>query len=219
MLYLFDIDGTLVDTGGAGIASIQETSHAIFGDKGPELDLAGSTDLGIITYIHSHFGEETTEETTARFFSLYQQRLDWNLRHGNFGGRVIPGATTLLAELASRPDATLGLLTGNIAGGAAAKMSHFGLDSYFPFGAYGCDFADRNLLGPVALERANAHSGLSFTANETWVIGDTPKDVACAKAFGARCLAVATGRFSVSELEACEPDRVVSSLDEAVGWI
>ncbi|MFT4176183.1 MAG: HAD hydrolase-like protein [Luteolibacter sp.] len=219
MLYLFDIDGTLVDTGGAGMTALQETALAIFGGKGPDLDLAGSTDLSLITYIHAHFGKETTEETTTRFFSFYQDRLNWNLQYGDFGGRVIPGATALLCELSGRPNATLGLLTGNIAGGAAAKMRHFGLDAYFPFGAYGCDFADRNLLGPLALERANAHAGTTFSPGDTWVIGDTPKDVACAKAFGARSLAVTTGRFSASELAACGADRVVHSLEEAVSWI
>jgi len=94
-------------------------------------------------------------------------------------------------------------------------MKHFGLHAYFPFGAYGCDHADRNLLGPLALQRAAAHAARSFTAEETWIIGDTPKDIACARALGARCLAVATGRFSVSELEAAGADFVIGSLLDA----
>jgi len=219
MLYLFDIDGTLVDTGGAGIAALQEAAMKVFGAEGPELDLAGATDLGISAYIHSHFGAETSDGGHQLFFQVYQERLDWNLKHGGFGGRVIPGAPEMLAALAERPGTTLGLLTGNIASGAASKMRHFGLDEYFAFGAYGCDDADRNLLGPIALERAATHAGRSFTAGETWIIGDTPKDIACAHAFGARCLAVATGRFSAEELTAAGADKVTHSLNEAIGWI
>jgi phosphoglycolate phosphatase-like HAD superfamily hydrolase len=218
MLYLFDIDGTLVDTGGAGMAALRETNVAIFGDEGPELDLAGSTDLGLIAGLLSHFRLESTPERIAAYFAFYQKRLDWNLSTGAFPVRVLDGAAEILAALGGR-GATIGLLTGNTAGGAASKMRHFGLAGHFPFGAYGCDRADRNLLGPIALERATAHAGRSFTAGETLVIGDTPKDIACAHAIGARCLAVATGRFSAAELESSGADLVASSLTEALGWI
>jgi phosphoglycolate phosphatase-like HAD superfamily hydrolase len=125
----------------------------------------------------------------------------------------------LLAALAEYPDATLGLLTGNIAGGAALKMQHFGLANHFAFGAYGCDHADRNQLGPLALQRAATHTGKNHTAANTWIIGDTPKDIACAHAIGASCLAVATGEFSVAQLTSHQADRVVSSLDEALEWL
>ncbi|GAA5120005.1 HAD family hydrolase [Luteolibacter yonseiensis] len=219
MLYLFDIDGTLVDTGGAGLTALVEATREIFGHDGPELDLAGSTDLGIIANIHAHFEIEVTRERIDTYFQVYLDRLDWNLANGGHPGRVIAGATELLQHLAKKPDATLGLLTGNISGGAAAKMRHYGLSHYFSFGAYGSDHADRNQLGPIALERAALHAGRKFTADETWVIGDTPKDIACAHAVGARCLAVATGRFSVAELEACGADRVVASLDQALDLI
>ncbi len=219
MLYLFDIDGTLVDTGGAGMAALNEATRGIFGADGPDLDLAGSTDLGLIAEIHAHFEIEPTRERIETYFEFYLQRLDWNLEHGGFPGRVFAGVPTLLAELSGRSAATVGLLTGNIAAGAASKIRHFGLAGYFPFGAYGCDHADRNLLGPVALERAAAHAGRTFTAAETLVIGDTPKDIACAHAMGARCLAVFTGRFSAESLEMHGADHVVESLDEVLGWI
>lgn len=219
MLYLFDIDGTLVDTGGAGMKALNETTLQVFGGEGPALDLAGATDLGIIAHIHAHFEIEPTRERIDSYFEIYLGRLDWNLAHGGFPGRVYHGVNELLAELSSRPGATLGLLTGNTAGGAASKVRHFGLASHFAFGAYGCDHADRNRLGPIALERAARHAGRNFTAAETWVIGDTPKDIACAHAIGARCLAVATGQFSASALEAQGADLVVESLDLAVGLI
>ena len=219
MLYLFDIDGTLVDTGGAGMASLKEATREVFGHEGPALDIAGSTDLGLVANIHAHFEVEATRDSIAAYFETYLRRLDWNLTYGGFPGRVLHGVAGLLAALAERPDATLGLLTGNIAGGAALKMQHFGLANHFAFGAYGCDHADRNQLGPLALQRAAIHTGKNHTAANTWIIGDTPKDIACAHAIGARCLAVATGEFSVAQLANHQADRVVSSLDEALEWL
>jgi phosphoglycolate phosphatase-like HAD superfamily hydrolase len=219
MLYLFDIDGTLVDTGGAGMAALEETTREVFGETGPPLDLAGSTDLGIVIGIHQHFSIEPTSERIDSYFAIYQERLDWNLAHGGFPGRVLQGVTSLLENLAARSGVTIGLLTGNTAGGAASKIRHYRLAGYFPFGAYGCDHPDRNRLGPIALERAALHAGRAFSPQETLIIGDTPKDIACAKAIGARCLAVATGRFTVSELEAHGADLAVETLENAAGWI
>lgn len=213
-LWLFDIDGTLVDTGGAGMRALQEASEECFGGSGPELDLAGSTDLGVIHGILAHFGLAVEESRIDAFFSAYLDRLEWNLAHGGYSGHVLPGVVPLLERLHADDSVHLGLLTGNIAGGAAAKMRHFGLDRFFPFGAYGCDHADRNLLGPVAAARASAHAGRSFTPDEILVIGDTPKDIACAKALGAPCIAVATGRFNVEELQQYQPARVVATLEE-----
>ncbi len=213
-LWLFDIDGTLVDTGGAGMRALQEAAVEHFGGRGPALDLAGSTDLGVLAGIYGHFGRPCGPAEAEAFFASYLRRLDWNLAHGGFDGRVLPGVVELLDELAATPGITLGLLTGNIAAGAAAKMRHFGLERHFPFGAYGCDHADRNLLGPVALERAARHVGRAFVPAEALVIGDTPKDIACARALGAPCLAVATGAFTVEALRAAGADRVVATLAE-----
>lgn len=219
MLYLFDIDGTLVDTGGAGMASLMEATRELFGEDGPALDLAGSTDLGIVATIHTHFQIEPTRQRFEEYVAVYLARLEWNLAHGAFPGRVYDGVSEMLDSLAEQPGASIGLLTGNTSGGAAAKMRHFHLDQHFSFGAYGCDHADRNQLGPIALKRAAAHAGRNFTPAETWVIGDTPKDIACAHAIGARCLAVATGQFSAVELTAHGADQVVTSLREPITWI
>lgn len=219
MLYLFDIDGTLVDTGGAGMAALVETTREIFGHDGPALDLAGSTDLGIVSNIHAHFEIDPTPERIGIYLEVYHRQLEWNLTHGNFPGLVLQGVPELLARLSERPDASVGLLTGNTARGAAVKMRHFGLAGHFPFGAYGCDHADRNRLGPIALKRASIHTGKNFTAAETLVIGDTPKDIACAQAIGARCLAVATGQFSKSALELHGADQAVDSLLEVLECI
>lgn len=216
MLYLFDIDGTLVDTSGAGMRSLQEASLLLFGHEGPSLDLAGSTDLGVVAEIHAHFGVESTVERIECYFSTYLDCLERNLAGGNFPGKVLDGVPEILAELSSRSGNTLGLLTGNISGGAASKMRHFGLAHFFPFGAYGCDRADRNLLGPIAVERAFQHTSRTFRPEDIWVIGDTPKDIACAHAIGARCLAVATGRYSVTELSSAGADVAVSSMRAAL---
>ncbi len=218
MLYLFDIDGTLVDTAGAGMASLKQATLKLFGHEGPQLNLAGSTDLAIVRQIHEHFEVEATRERFDDFIRLYLSHLDWNLAHGGFKGQVYQGVTALLQELASQPKACVGLLTGNAKGGAASKMQHFGLSQHFAFGAFGCDHSDRNLLGPIALKRAATHAGRSFTADETWVIGDTPKDIDCAHAIGARCLAVATGEYSSTALKAHGADQVVNSLSDVIQW-
>lgn len=216
MLYLFDIDGTLLDTGGAGMRAMHEAALEIFGGSGPELDMAGSTDRGIAEAIHAHFGIVAERRLIEGFFAVYHQRLEWNLAHGRQTGRVFAGVAEVLAALAARPDVTLGLLTGNTAGGAAAKLRHFKLDGYFAFGAFGGEHADRNQLGPIALELAAVHAGRPFTPAQVLVIGDTPRDIACAHAFGARCLAVATGRFSAAELTEFGADCVVETLEVAL---
>ena len=213
-LWLFDIDGTLVDTGGAGLKALKEAAVERFGAEGPELDLAGSTDLGILAGMLEHFGYTESQEEYEKFFAFYLERLEWNLKQGGFDGRVLPGVVELLDQLADDFEVTVGLLTGNIAGGAAIKMRHFELDHHFDFGAYGSDHANRNLLGPVALERASEFAGRSFSPEETLVIGDTPKDIACAHAMGSQCLAVATGRFSSEELRDAGADMVAAGLDE-----
>lgn len=215
-LWLFDIDGTLVDAGGAGMRALKDAARECFGDEGPELDLAGSTDSGIVRGMFRHFGREVDEAGVESFYATYLIRLEEHLSGGEFAGRVLPGAVEMLARLSERDDITLGLLTGNIEGGARAKMEHYGLNHHFAFGAYGCDHHDRNRLGPVALERAAAHAGRDFAPEETLIIGDTPKDIACARALGARCLAVATGTVPPAGLK--EADHVLDSLEQTEVW-
>ena len=201
-LLLFDIDGTLIDTGGSGMHSLKEATKEIFGDYGPPLDLAGSTDSGILKNLYTHFGEPESWKKTERFYDAYLQLLGQNLKSTAYPGVLLPAVRNLLEELSSRPgEFALGLLTGNIAEGGWRKVRAYGVDHHFPVGAWGDDHWDRNKLGPIALQRASAHYGLKFTAEDTWIIGDTPKDIACADAIGAKCLAVATGRFKASELQ------------------
>lgn len=205
-LLLFDIDCTLIDTGGAGMAALKQAACEVFGAEGPELDLAGSTDASIVNGMLAHFGSDASHDD---FYQVYLSLLEPNLTSCN--GRTLPGVEELLRDL-ERNDVPMALLTGNIAAGAEAKLIHYGLDHYFPFGAYGDDHHDRNLLGSVALERAHLHHGIRFEAEHTVVIGDTPKDVACGKAIGAVTLGVATGGFSVEQLADCGADLVVADL-------
>ncbi len=215
-LLLFDIDGTLVDTGGKGMSALKKTAIEVFGSDGPPLDLAGSTDLGILANLYLHFEVEPTEERTHRFFEIYHKHLDDSLESNPSEGKVLDGVFELLEKLAIRQNAQLGLLTGNTKLGAEIKLRHYGLNHHFCFGAYGSDRADRNLLGYIALERALAVTGKVFTPERTLIIGDTPKDIACAHAIGAKCLAVATGHFTAEQLEKAGADWVIGSLCEVV---
>lgn len=216
-LLLFDIDGTLVDTGGKGMVALRKTAIEIFGNAGPPLDLAGSTDLGILENLHAHFGTAPCAERTHRFFETYHFHLEAYLSSSPSEGRVLDGVVELLQDLAVLPHAKPALLTGNTMKGAWIKLRHYRLDHYFSFGAYGSDRVDRNLLGHIALERALAHTGHAYIPEHTLVIGDTPKDIACAHAIGAKCVAVATGQFSKEQLAAAGADWVVGSLRE-ISW-
>ncbi len=216
-LLLFDIDCTLIDAGGAGMSALRSAAAEVFSSAGgevPLLDLAGSTDSGIVRGLYAHFGLVHTAAAEAAFYERYLPLLEANLADPSFGGRVLDGVPELLAELALGGRHICGILTGNIARGAEIKLRHFGLGEHFRFGAYGDDHHDRNRLGPVALERALAAHGRSFSGEQTVVIGDTPKDIACGKAFGATTIGVATGKFSAAELEACHPDAVIGGFGD-----
>jgi phosphoglycolate phosphatase-like HAD superfamily hydrolase len=220
MLCLFDIDGTLIDTRGAGMASLRAACRDVFGDDGPPLDLAGATDLGLLEKFRIHYGIDPADTgLESRFFETYHHHLEAHLHAKEYPGSLIDGATDLIDALAASGRAALGLLTGNTARGAHLKVRRHGIDHHFPFGAYGCDHADRNRLGPIAVERAARHHGRGFEPNATWIIGDTPRDITCAKAIGARCLAVATGSFTADELAAHQPDIVCESLTAAVAHL
>lgn len=211
MLVLFDIDCTLVDMGGAGMSALTAAAVEVFGDEGPPLDLAGSTDSGIVRGLFEHFKVPHDPELEEKFYLSYLPKMEANLKDASFGGRVLDGVSDLLTNLEDDGH-TLGLMTGNIERGAIVKASHYGLAGHFGFGSYGDDHWDRNKLGPIALERAERATGKRFTADEALVIGDTPKDVRCAHAFGAKCVAVATGSFDEDQLEECGADLVVSDL-------
>jgi len=215
-LVLFDIDGTLVDTGGAGLAALRRAARQLHGGDGPALNLAGATDSALAREVLAHFEVQVSEVELRRFYESYLYYLDEHLGSGAYAGLVFEGVRELLEAL-REAGATMGLLTGNLARGAEIKMTHFGLAEYFGFGAFGDDHHDRNELGRVALARAEAASGVAFAGRATVVVGDTPRDVDCGRAIGAVTLGVATGRFSAAELASYGADMVAENFGEVAG--
>jgi phosphoglycolate phosphatase-like HAD superfamily hydrolase len=223
-LILWDIDGTLVNTGSAGLHALVRATVERFGGDGDlnGVEIAGRTDTGIARQILEKYGQPVTEESIHSFLDRYVSLLPEELPRRN--GRVLPGVRELLEHLARQPEKTLGLLTGNLERGARLKLEHYDLWRFFPFGAFADDHHDRNALGPCALARAIAHADHYFPPARVDVIGDTPHDIACGKAFGARTIAVATGTWKRERLAEHEPDFLFDDLgnvDEVkreLGW-
>lgn len=216
-LFLFDIDGTLVVTGGAGQRAMNRAFHDVFGvpDAFAGIELAGRTDTSILGDAVARQAMAATPEASAAFRARYLVCLQEEVPRPGPNKRVLPGVTDLLAELEPRPHNFLGLLTGNYCAAAEVKLSHFDLWRYFRCGAFGEDHGDRNALVPVALDRARS-AGLPPHVDEARVvvIGDTPRDVRCAHAHGARCVGVATGEYSAEALRAAGANVVFDDLSD-----
>lgn len=213
VLVLFDIDGTLVRTAGAGVRGMDDAFERLHGrrDALRGVTVAGRTDRAILTEIFSQWGEALTEAAVAPLLDAYLEALERELRLGGgpaFG--VLPGVHDALDALDAHPGFTLGLLTGNFERGAEIKLAHFDLWRRFRFGAFGDHHTDRRALVPVALDRARA-DGIEPT--HVVVIGDTPLDVDCAHAHGATAVAVATGDYTREELAATGAEIVVDTLE------
>lgn len=216
-LLLFDIDGTLLDTGGAGAAALLDAAEAVLEVKRehlPPLDLAGATDGGVIRQLFIDAKLEFGEERANAFRDHYLERLRVRLHQGDFPGRLLAGVTELLPRLKGVDAFALGLLTGNLRRGAQLKLGRFDIHHHFVDGGFGDDGIHRNELGPVAVLRMEQATARKFNPEQVIVIGDTPKDVACAHAMGARCLAVATGKFTRPELESLSPWKVMDDLTD-----
>ncbi len=213
-LLLWDIDGTLIASGGAGMRALQVALRNVFGIAGSldDIEFAGRTDRWIMRQICAKFDLPFTEENFSRYFEGYIAALPGELAQPH--ARVLPGVRALLSAVAERDDVVQGLLTGNIQRGAQLKLGHHGLWDYFSFGAFADDSEHRNELGPHALRRAHAHAGVEFAPARVWIIGDTPHDIACARVIGARVLAVATGGHTLDQLRAHAPDHVIADLAE-----
>ncbi len=205
-LLLFDIDGTLVNTGGAGVVSLRKMVQRHFGvpDDLHDIEIAGKTDRAIIRDILRKYDTPTSEENVAAFAKIYVDGLSDELPRCR--GRVLPGIAELLRCLQSREHIVLALLTGNLKRGAQLKLEHYGLWHFFEFGAFADDHHDRNELGAFAHLRAREKHGHDFDAANIDVIGDTGHDVACGKVFGARTVAVATGGWLREQLRDCAPE-------------
>jgi phosphoglycolate phosphatase-like HAD superfamily hydrolase len=218
-LILWDIDGTILHSTGAGMRALQLALGDVFGVTGSfeGIDFAGRTDPLIIRQIFSRYGIEASRENFTRYIEGYIAVLPGVL--GQSDSRILPGAGELIRQAAGHPHVSQGLLTGNLRRGAETKLGFHGLWGYFPIGAFADDSEVRNELGPFALKRARSHWGLDFPGESVWIVGDTPHDVACARAFGGRALAVATGKSPASALAEHNPDAVLESLaDTQAFW-
>ena len=213
-LVLFDIDGTLMDCGPAVRGLFGGAMVEAFGTAGPidGYDFSGRTDHEIVLALTSAAGLPPGEvlERLPRMKRLYLDRLQRLLDPAEM--RVLPAVRGLLDELASRDDVCLGLLTGNWRDGARIKLEKAGLAGYFRFGAFGDDQPDRLGLPPVALASAAELTGRTWRMSDCLIVGDSPADVACARAHDIPALAVATGRTPADELAAAGPRWLVDDL-------
>jgi len=213
-LFLFDIDGTLLTSGGAGAGALADAMMSRFEivEDFAGITLAGATDELIARALLLKHGLEVTAENTAALLDSYLHHLPHRLpRHD---GALLPGIIPILDALSAREDVVLALLTGNLVRGAKIKLGHFGVWDYFEFGAFSDDHHDRNELGKFAQARAFEKHGEEFPPDRIFVIGDTPRDIECGRAIGARTVAIATGDYSRDELAAHNPDFLFDDLSD-----
>ena len=215
---LFDIDSTLLQTRGAGRAAFVETFRADFDIEKirGDVSFAGRSDRAIVAEIFAQHGNDLLSDRWQRFQRGYLPRLERTLTARR--GCLLPGVRSVLQAIRDRSDIVAGLLTGNVAAGARLKLRHYGIDTFFDFGGFGDDHADRGCIAADALDAADAflrsNFRLSALPERTTVIGDTPEDVRCARSIAAKAIAVATGDSSLSELEAASPDRALPDLTD-----
>jgi phosphoglycolate phosphatase-like HAD superfamily hydrolase len=210
-LLLFDIDGTLITTGGCGERALRLAVRDEFGveDDMADIEIAGRTDTSIARQLLRKHARPETEAGIGGILDSYLRHLPRLLPE--MQGRLLPGVGDLLAALKPRADVVLALLTGNLVRGAEHKLSHFGVWHYFEFGAFADDHHERDKLGPFALARA-AERGHAVSIARTFVIGDTPHDISCARAIGAKAVAVATGGYRSEKLAPHSPDVLLEDL-------
>jgi len=211
MLLLFDIDGTLVSGDGAGRRAFDRACLEILGVGGPGrgaldgIKLDGMTDPLILAHVFErHLGRAPGAEESAAVLDRYVALLAPEVAGSKY---IVHDGVPEAMKLCERGH-VLGLCTGNLREGARIKLTHGKLWHHFPFGGFGSDAADRAEIVRIAMQRGRA----AGATGDTWVIGDTPKDVAAAHAAGALALGVATGSFSVDDLRACGADAAYPTL-------
>jgi phosphoglycolate phosphatase-like HAD superfamily hydrolase len=214
---LWDVDGTLVNTGGHGAAVFDLALEGVLGVR-PEapVRMSGKTDPQIVREYLSDMGIEETPELVEAVLLRLVIDLAAVAATGELaaGGRACPGAAAILAEIANDPTVLSTLVTGNVYSNAVVKLATFGLDKWLDLtvGAYGSDHHDRTSLVPLALSRVAEQTGWQVDSNQVWVIGDTPRDLDCARAAGVQCLLVGTGRYTTDSLEGLGADAVLDNL-------
>jgi phosphoglycolate phosphatase-like HAD superfamily hydrolase len=212
---LFDIDGTLISSGGAGKAALEDALADVFGIRHAieKLSLSGRTDRAIVRDLFATHGIADTAENWRRLVAAYLRRLPDRLQSAS--GRVLPGIAELLKTLSGRGDVLVGLLTGNVRAGARAKLGFFGLYDHFACGGFGDEHLDRDDVAREAVADVRQCLNGSLVLDRVWVIGDTPLDIRSARAVGARAVAVATGWHSSDELAAHRPDLLLNDLSDS----
>jgi phosphoglycolate phosphatase len=220
MLYLFDIDGTLLLTGGAGRRALNAIFEERYGIDGAMNDVraAGNTDPLILRQIfETRLGMQPRADEIEAVLEAYVPRLRLELqRSPKF--RTMPAAAEVLTFLAADARTSLAIATGNVRPAAWAKLERAGFRDHFTTGGFGCDHADRAVLVERAIERGLALSPGGLGRGDVVVVGDTPYDVRAARACGVRVIAVATGVIARDELEREDPDIVMDTLAELPAW-
>jgi phosphoglycolate phosphatase-like HAD superfamily hydrolase len=214
-LVLFDIDGTLIHTGGAGVQAFARAFAEEFSipDGTQKLSFCGRTDVSLVREFFAMNGVEASEHNFQRFFRAYLKFLEINMR--DCAGGVCAGIAGFMADLeAAAQPPLIGLLTGNLRRGAEIKLTRFGLWHKFAFGGFADDHEDRDKIAAVAHERGSKRLKRPLEGREVVVIGDTPLDIRCGRAIGARVLAVATGTISKTALAAHKADWTVDDLTQ-----
>ena len=217
---LWDVDGTLLRTNGVAQRAFDVAAEHVLGRHPGEhaVRMSGKTDPLIALEILAFAG--LPDEEARRLLPAVVGRLEAELAEAKDlvreQGRVLPGVEEVLTALHRDPAVVLSVLTGNTASNAAVKLQAFGLERWLDVevGAFGSDDHDREQLVPVALDRVRRLRGRDLAPEQVWVVGDTPRDLACARAGGARCLLVGTGRFELAELEGLGAELVVPDLTD-----
>jgi phosphoglycolate phosphatase len=218
-ILLFDIDGTLIRTGRAGSRAMNRAFEDLFGIAGAfdGIPMAGRTDTGILEEGALRAGNR--QRFRDRYLTRLLEALPESRPHASAPFGILPGVQRLLEAIAARDDVFPALLTGNCEEGARIKLQYFDLWKFFRCGAFGDEATDRNHLFDVALERTVASGAPRVPARDIIVVGDTVLDVACAKAAGARSVAVATGPADAATLRSAGADVVVEDLTDTEGFL
>ena len=216
-LLLFDIDGTLLLSGRAGLRAMTRAFAQAFGiaDAFASASFSGRTDSFLVSHALTAAGLPDTVEHHTRFRDAYLPLLAEEIEHPGTGHKgLMPGARELLDALGEYDHLQVALLTGNYRDAAEIKLTYFELWEFFEWGAFSDDSADRNALVPIARQRAGTYDVPAEALKRVIVIGDTPYDIECARVGGAQSIAVATGGHTVEELRAAGADIVLADLSD-----
>ncbi|MFO7889581.1 MAG: HAD family hydrolase [bacterium] len=215
-LILFDIDGTLINTGGAGSESMRIAFEQIWGipDGFKNIFMMGKTDSTILREVLKNNNLTWDEDNVNTFLKYYFQTLKQEIKKDRSGKRICPGIIPLLESLYSRTDFSISLLTGNFKESAFIKLNHFNIDHYFQDGAFCNDTENREEMVPIIKKRTERKEKITIHNNDIFVIGDTPSDINSARKNGVHAVGVTTGVHTYKDLQAHNPDHLFTNLSD-----